>query len=45
MRPFFGKIKKNSIYGSSKTIKELKNKYTFCFNPKYGYKPIIKLSL
>ena len=43
MRPFFWKNKKKiPIYGSSKTIKELKNKYTFCFNPRYGYKPIMK---
>ena len=43
MRPFFWKNKKKiPIYGSPKTIKELKNKYTFCFNQKHGYKPIMK---
>ncbi|MDA7715211.1 MBL fold metallo-hydrolase [Pelagibacteraceae bacterium] len=43
MRPFFWKNKKKiPIYGSSKTIKELINKYTFCFSPRHGYKPIMK---
>ena len=41
LRPFFWKNKKKiDIYGSSKTIKELKNKYDFCFKPKQGYMPI-----
>ena len=32
MRPFFWKNKKKiPIYGSLRTIKELKDKYTFCF--------------
>ena len=43
MRPFFWKNKKKiPVYGSSRTIKELKNKYTFCFSPRHGYKPIMK---
>tara|TARA_B100001057_G_scaffold497609_1_gene602215 strand:- start:2167 stop:2934 length:768 start_codon:yes stop_codon:yes gene_type:complete len=43
MRPFFWKNKKKiPVYGSSRTIKELKNKYTFCFFPRHGYKPIMK---
>ena len=43
LRPFFWKNKKKiDIYGSYKTIKELKNKYDFCFKPKQGYKPIVK---
>ena len=43
MRPFFWKNKnKIPIYGSSRTIKELKKKYTFCFYQRHGYKPIMK---
>jgi phosphoribosyl 1,2-cyclic phosphate phosphodiesterase len=43
MRPFFWKNKKKiPVYASSRTIKELKEKYTFCFTPKHGYKPIMK---
>ena len=43
MRPFFWKNKKKiPIYGSTRTIKELKDKYTFCFKQKDGYKPIMK---
>ncbi len=43
MRPFFWKNKKKiPIYGSRRTIRELNNKYTFCFKKKYGYKPIMK---
>ena len=43
MRPFFWKNKKKiPVYGSSRTIKELKKKYTFCFSPRHGYKPIMK---
>ena len=42
MRPFFWQNKKKiPIYGSARTIKELKNKYTFCFSPRHGYKPIM----
>ena len=43
LRPFFWKNKKRiNIYGSKKTIKELKNKYDFCFKAKQGYVPIAK---
>ena len=43
MRPFFWKNKKKiPIYGSSRTINELKDKYSFCFKQKDGYKPIMK---
>ena len=43
MRPFFWKNnKKIPIYGSTRTINELKKKYTFCFSERHGYKPIMK---
>ena len=43
MRPFFWKNKKKlPVYGSSRTISELKKKYTFCFSPRHGYKPIMR---
>ena len=43
MRPFFWKNKKKiPVYASSRTINELKDKYTFCFSQKHGYKPIMK---
>jgi len=44
LRPFFWKNKKKiDIYGSSKTIKELKNRFDFCFAKKQkGYVPILK---
>lgn len=43
MRPFFWKNKKKiPIYASTRTLKELKEKYTFCFSPRHGYKPIMK---
>ena len=43
MRPFFWKNKKKiPVYGSNRTIKSLLSKYTFCFAPKHGYKPIMK---
>ena len=46
MRPFFWKNKKKiPIYGSPRTIKELKDKYTFCFKQKDGYKPIMKANI
>ena len=46
MRPFFWKNKKKiPVYASSRTIKELKDKYTFCFSPRHGYKPIMKAHL
>jgi len=43
MRPFFWKNKKKiPVYGSQRTIKELRDKYTFCFAPRHGYQPIMK---
>lgn len=47
MRPFFwqNKKKKIPIYGSSRTIKELIDKYTFCFKQRHGYKPIMKANI
>ena len=43
LRPFFWKYKKKlNVYGSSRTIKELKVKYDFCFKHKHGYIPILK---
>ncbi len=46
MRPFYWKNKKKiPIYGSPRTINELKNKYTFCFKPRHGYKPIMKANV
>ena len=46
MRPFFWKNKKKiPIYASEKTIKELKDKYTFCFSQRHGYKPIMKANI
>lgn len=46
MRPFFWKNKKKiPVYASSRTIKELKDKYTFCFSQRHGYKPIMKANI
>jgi len=46
MRPFFWKNKKKiPIYGSPRTINELKEKYTFCFKQRHGYKPIMKANI
>ena len=46
LRPFFWKYKKRlNIYGSSRTIKELKLKYDFCFKRKHGYVPILKSNI
>ena len=43
LRPFFWKNKKKiDIYGSKKTIFDLKNKFDFCFKKKQGYVPILK---
>lgn len=43
LRPFFWRNKKKiNVYGSKKTVKELKKKYDFCFQPKQGYMPIAK---
>ena len=46
LRPFFWKYKKKiNIYGSKKTIKELVEKYDFCFKKKNGYIPILKSNI
>ena len=46
MRPFYWKnSKKIPVYGSARTIKNLKQTYTFCFSPKHGYKPIMKANI
>ena len=46
MRPFFWKNKKKiPVYGSTRTINELKNKYTFCFSQRHGYQPIMKANI
>ena len=46
MRPFFWKNKKKiPVYGSTRTIKALTSKYTFCFSEKHGYKPIMKAKI
>jgi len=43
LRPFLWKNKKKiDVYGSKKTIKQLKNKFDFCFKKKQGYEPILK---
>ncbi len=42
MRPFFWKNKKKiPVYASRRTLDILKDKYTFCFKPRSGYKPIM----
>ena len=46
MRPFFWKNKmKIPIYASKRTIKQLKNKYSYCFKEQFGYKPIMKANI
>ena len=46
MRPFYWKNKKKiPVYGSLRTINELKDKYTFCFKQRHGYKPIMKSNI
>ena len=46
MRPFYWKNNmKIPVYGSDRTIKSLINKYTFCFFPSHGYKPIMKANI
>ena len=46
MRPFFWQNqKKIPIYGSERTVNQLKEKYTFCFKRRYGYKPIMKANI
>ena len=46
MRPFYWKNKsKIPVYGSKRTIKALKEKYTFCFMSRHGYTPIMKANI
>ena len=46
MRPFFWKNKsKIPIYGSSRTIREIRKTHIFCFKPKHGYTPIMKTKI
>ena len=46
MRPFYWKNKNRiPVYGSSRTIKALLSKYTFCFVQKHGYQPIMKANV
>ena len=46
LRPFFWKNKKKiNIYAGSKTLRELKKKYDYCFFGGQGYAPIIKGNL
>mgnify|MGYP001162804944 CR=1 FL=1 len=46
MRPIFWKNKKKiPIFGSKRTITELRNKYSFCFSKRYGYKPIMRAKI
>ena len=46
MRPFYWINKKRiPIYASSRTIKNLKRTYAFCFSPKHGYRPIMKANI
>lgn len=44
LRPFFWKNKKKKIdiFGSKKTVDDLKKKYDFCFKRKQSYTPIAK---
>ncbi len=43
MRPFYWKNNSRiPIYGSKKTIKEIKKTYKYCFEEMHGYKPIMK---
>ena len=46
LRPFVWKNKKKiPIFGSKRTIKRLKDHYTYCFFPRFGYKPILKAKI
>ncbi len=46
LRPFVWKNKKKiPIYGSKQTISRLKNHYTYCFLPRFGYKPILRATI
>ncbi len=46
MRPFYWKNKsKIPVFGSRKTIRELKSAYKFCFTKRHGYRPIMKANI
>ncbi len=46
VRPYFWKNKKKiPVYAVRKTIRELQDKYTFCFSQRHGYKPIMKANI
>ena len=46
LRPFFWKNqKKIDVFGSKRTIKALHQKYTFCFFPRHGYRPIMRSNI
>ena len=46
LRPFVWKNKKRiPVFGSKRTIKRLKNHYTYCFFPRLGYKPILNAKI
>ena len=46
MRPFFWQNKsKIPIYGSKRTINQLRKKHSYCFTAQYGYKPIMKTKI
>ena len=42
MRPFFWKNQKKFLFMAAKEPLVHYSKYTFCFSPKHGYKPIMK---
>ena len=46
LRPFAWKNKKKiPVFGSKRTISRLKDHYTYCFFPRFGYKPILKAKI
>mgnify|MGYP006109028109 CR=1 FL=1 len=46
LRPFYWiNQKKIPVFGSNRTIKELEDKYTYCFKQRHGYKPIMKTNI
>ena len=46
MKPFYWENKRKiPIFGSSRTINQLKEKYTFCFKQSHGYRPIMTANI
>ena len=46
LRPFYWKNKKKiPVYSNKRTIKELRNKYTYCFKALQGYRPIMTTNI